>query len=325
LILFGGFRATVGVDTFNYSKLFNSIMPFNANFQNSINSLNTELGFLYLIGLLKTIGFLQVQSLFSVVIIFNYCIYFFSIKKLTPNFELALLFFIVFYFFVRDMGVIRQAIATAITFLSIVSIYEKKIFKFILLILFASLFHISALVFFPAYFIGQINFSKGKLLFFVFIGLFLSFIPTEIKNKAFFSLTSTDLPFFNNPEFGNPLPFLSLTLIRRVFPAILVFIFYDKIIANVKNSGTVISLYIFGLTFSIFFIDIGIYVTRLFIYYLILDVVIYSYLFSIFKFKSMKNSYGLMLLFICIFFILNYMGSPPWLMTPYDNIIFNWA
>jgi len=324
LVFFGGFRDSVGIDTLQYIALYKLIMPFGQNFHNSVLSIDTELGFLYLIGLLKTIGLFRVQSLFSLVIIFNYTLYFFSLKRLTPKFEIALILLIVFYYFTRDMGIIRQAISTSITVFSIITIYERKFLKFSSLILIASLFHISSLVFLPAYFIGQIKISKSGLFFLLFVGFLSSFIPTNIKNSFFSFLTFTDLPFLNDPVFGTPISFFSLTFIRRLIPAILIFIFYDKITANIKNSLKIINLYIFGLFFSIVFIDLAIYITRLFIFYLILDVLIYSYIFVIIKFKTIKFIYGLFLLLVCIIFILNYMGSPPWLMTPYDNIILNW-
>jgi hypothetical protein len=80
---------------------------------------------------------------------------------------------------------------------------------------------------------------------------------------------------------GNPEPLspLSLTFLRRIIPVLIILIFYDKFILNIKHSSIIINLYFFGLFIGLIFLTQRIYFIRLVTYYLILEVLIYSYLF----------------------------------------------
>ena len=69
---------------------------------------------------------------------------------------------------------IRQAIAISIIFLSIKYLIENKISKTIIIILIASLFHYSAIIFLPIYMIGsKIYISKNLLIIFTLIFLLI--------------------------------------------------------------------------------------------------------------------------------------------------------
>ncbi len=321
LVLFGGFRENIGVDTISYIRIFNSISSFGNDYQESIKDLRYEIGFIYLVSFIKTLGFLSVYSLFSVIIFFNYLLYFYSLKKLTPKFEVALFLMIVLYFFVRDMGILRQAIATSITIFSVIFIVEKKPFSFLLLVTIASFFHVSALVFLPAYFVGNLKLSKDKLFVLILIGFILSLVSIEVKNQIFSNITGFDLPFLNDQNYGHPLSPYSLTFIRRSIPIFLIFIFYDKLTFKIKYSSKIINLYVFGFFFAFIFLDIVIYVSRLSAYYLSLDVIIYSYIFLLIKDKSIKFLFGLFLLLGLLYYISNFMFHGEVLMNPYKNFI----
>jgi hypothetical protein len=323
LVLFGGFRVNIGPDTLAYIRIFNTINTFGNDYQNSIKDLRYEIGFIYLVSLIKTLGFIQVYSLFSLIIFFNYLLYFNSFKKLTPNFEIALFLLIVLYFFVRDMGILRQAIATSITIFSIIFIVEKKPYLFILFIFFASFFHVSSLVFSPAYFIGNLRIQKHKLFILIAIGLVLSFLPIEFKNQLFLTITGFELPFLNDPNYGTPLSPYTLTFMRRAIPLILIFIFYDKITFKIKYSVKIINLYVFGFFFALIFLDIVIYVSRLASYYLTLEVLIYSYVFWIIKDKTIKFFFSSFILLALFYYISNFMFHGEDMMNPYKNFIFS--
>jgi hypothetical protein len=321
LVLFGGFRENVGVDTISYIRIFDTISSFGKNYQESIKGLRYEIGFIYLVSFIKTLGFLKVYSLFSIIILFNYILYFFSLKKFSPHFEISLFLLIVFYFFVRDMGILRQAIATSITIFSIIFIIDKKPYLFFLFTIFGSLFHVSALIFLPAYLIGNLRLSKNKLYIVIGLGFLLSLISTQFKNNLFYSFTNFELPFFNEPQYGESLSLFSFTFIRRAVPIFLLFIFYDKIINKIKYSNHLINLYFFGFFFALVFSDIVIYVTRLAAYYLTLEIIIYSYIFVVIKDRSLRFIFLFLLLLVALYYISNFMFQGHSLMNPYDNII----
>jgi hypothetical protein len=323
LVIFGGFRIEFGYDTINYSVMFDSILPFGEGFQASRLGLHGEIGFHFLIGLLKSFGFMHVQFLFSFIIIFNYIMYYKSLKNLSPNFEFTLLVLIFLHFLGRDIGIIRQAIAISLTLYSIKFIIEKKLMYFISIVFIASLFHSSALVFLPAYFISYLKFSRLKLMILLLAGFMFSFIPPEFMNDAFTFFTGSSIKYF---DLGNsePVSPISITFLRRVAPVLIILFFYDKFILNIKHSSIIINLYFFGLFIGLFFLNQRIYFIRLVTYYLILEVLIYSYLFIILKDKNMKYSYAFMIALVCILFIFNLIETSPDQFAQYDNIIVNW-
>ena len=80
------------------------------------------------------------------------------------------------------MTALRQTVAMTFTLYSLTFVHDKKPVKFIVCVLCASLFHSSAIVFLPAYWISKLKIGK-KQLFIVGTGLFISlFIPSLFRN-----------------------------------------------------------------------------------------------------------------------------------------------
>lgn len=167
LILQSGLRnLAVGSDTYQYFLRFQTVKE--TSWQNIIKGFASFQGkdpfyslFQKVFQILST-NF-QLYLLFVALIFMPSLGYF--IFKNTTKIRHALLAFIIymgnFYGFFSITG-IRQTLATALVLLSFQFIKEKKLIWFILLVFIAGLFHISAFVFFPLYFIGQIK--KPKLI-----------------------------------------------------------------------------------------------------------------------------------------------------------------
>ena len=82
---------------------------------------------------------------------------------------------------------LRQALAMCICLFAIKACQKRKLIKFILLVIVASLFHASAIVFFPVYFIGFKKFNvKNVILFGMGIVILIAFLPSwfELVNTA---------------------------------------------------------------------------------------------------------------------------------------------
>ena len=105
--------------------------------------------------------------------------------------------FIFLYFFVctsfyNQTNVIRQYVAIYLFLLASWYMYKKNIFFYLILVIIASLFHISALMLLPFYFIFKIKFSKIMLLLILLISIIISFMNI---NK-FLSLFLQYIPSF---------------------------------------------------------------------------------------------------------------------------------
>ena len=83
-----------------------------------------------------------------------------------------LLLFITFETYTLTFGILRQAIALSISLLAFNFLDKRKPIKFILLVLFASLFHKTAAIFLLAYPFLFIKVNKKVIVIFTFIVIF---------------------------------------------------------------------------------------------------------------------------------------------------------
>lgn len=92
-----------------------------------------------------------------------------AIKDQSVNiiFTIALLFFIRYYFL--TLNIVRQGIAMAIVLYALKYIKEKNVKKYIVTVLFASCFHLMALIYIPIYFMCRIDWRKKKNLIIAFM------------------------------------------------------------------------------------------------------------------------------------------------------------
>lgn len=105
------------------------------------------------------------------------------IYKLSKQFMLSILLFVLLYFYFNSFNGMRQLIAISIVLFGYTFLSEEKKF-FIICVLCASLFHFSALLMLPLYYIDKFKFSSFTiytLVFFsFFIGIFFHSSLTEI-------------------------------------------------------------------------------------------------------------------------------------------------
>jgi len=151
---------SIGNDTYNYIYFFEYI--------NEIDSLydpfsRFEIGFqIYN----KILGYISndVQILFviSSVICFSCLIY--STKKLSLNWIYTLFLFVGLRFYYFFLSGLRQSIAVSIILVSYVMLKEEKKIKYFLLVLLASTFHFSALIFLVAWPLRKLNFNRYNFL-----------------------------------------------------------------------------------------------------------------------------------------------------------------
>jgi transmembrane protein EpsG len=174
MILHAGLRnVAVGRDTYQYFQLFEDVKL------SSWTSVYNDLLNYYRFGIGKDIGYLFFEKtiqiftnefqlfLFVVAIIFFSALGNFIYRNTTKlnDAVLAFLIYFVMYFTTFSTSTIRQSLSTAAALYGYELIKKRKLFKFIILILFASLIHKSVLIFLPFYFISNLKKEKIFLLF----------------------------------------------------------------------------------------------------------------------------------------------------------------
>ena len=117
--------------------------------------------------------------------IFNISVISYLIYKKSSMPLLSYVLYIIYGFFVLDLTMIRQTIATSIAILAVLSDKNnglKSFLKFEIIVFIAYLFHASAAIFAPAWFLKKIKINKKTIVaFFVFIILAFLFKSYLVK------------------------------------------------------------------------------------------------------------------------------------------------
>ena len=191
--LVAGLRYETGVDWPGYTSYFirsENVREILSNVSNSFLNSEFEFGYRLLNAAIKTFTD-NVQWLFLFISFFTNLMLFSSIKKYSSHVFISLLIYFGTIYFVLDMSGIRQCIALNLFFISLDFIIKRDIFKYIAIILVASLFHITSLVLIPLYFILNINFKSWLLISFVFIGILISVFQISWVDSFFDNFTNS--------------------------------------------------------------------------------------------------------------------------------------
>ena len=181
---------TVGIDIVTYLSFFERVSNDGhlLRFMQEFHSL--EKGFIYYMKLLSFIT-TNPQVYLSLVSITIFSLVGYVIYKNSKNYYLSIIAIITLVFFNFSFSGIRQSIAIAIAFISFEFIKKKKWVLFILLVLLASTFHTSALVFLIAFPLYYLRIEKKHLFLililiavvFLFKSFFLKFILVNVFDK----------------------------------------------------------------------------------------------------------------------------------------------
>lgn len=315
LTLFSGLRFDVGVDFMFYNQMFEDFKndsalflfePANMMIINIINMLSIDYQVIFFI--------------YSVIIMFGV---FYFIKKLSPLKELSILLFVtvgIFYF--STFNGIRQWAAISIGLIAIVKLIEKKHIQFLILVILATLFHLSALLLFIFIFF-KIRFSK-----FYLIGIFLASI---ISIKFFIFLINNtkysiylDLLRFDSQ--GNSL--LLMIYILALVYTLLFFKYFNK--NNILNTSEIVLLnmnlmsilvLIIGYIMKIDFLSL-MRVNMYFQMQLIILIPMIIYKLKNPQIRFMLMYLGVVFLFV-YFFITIYKNGIIYNLVPYKHILYN--
>lgn len=162
LFLIGGLKSTsVGVDSERYSETFYYLQRYDVS--DVFNIFNEEWGFYYLIRILSFVS-LDHQIMFATVsAIFAFSLSFF-IYKHSKDLMVSFIMTITMSYFAFSLSGLRQTVAIAILLFSFDFIIKRKPFFFIGVVAFASLFHVSSVLFLPAYFLVSKEVSYKRVI-----------------------------------------------------------------------------------------------------------------------------------------------------------------
>lgn len=154
LIIIAGFRYGIGTDYSTYYHYYDNIRKGGEpwpwlDFEWGFILLNQAIGLFYC----PPEVYMFIVSAITVYLILYTC------DKLSADRMMSMLLFVTLYFYFSSFNILRQYLAIAIVFFSITFIKKGKLIPYILCIVLASLFHKTALIMLPLYFIGYRRFS----------------------------------------------------------------------------------------------------------------------------------------------------------------------
>lgn len=290
LILFAGLRVG-GYDFDNYTSIFKSLR-FDRNNDALLDSL-TEPGFSLIVKLFNLLNipfaaFVALVAFFAVALKSK----FFLAYSKYPFFSLVIYFSVAFL--IKDMGQIRHGLAMGIVLISFAYLFKRKVKMFLLFILLAFLFHASAIIVLPAYWIAKIKirplgYAIITLILFpllfvdirpVFLALLgLTSIP-QIQSKATFYLYSE--------EFGSQLG-LNISVILRLATFGLMLLFNEQGRKIYYYYDDLVKLYFYGIVLYILFNSVSDFAIRSSDYFRLLDCIILPFFVFLGKTRVEKN------------------------------------
>ena len=101
------------------------------------------------------------------------CCVIYTIKKYSPSLFLPIFLFYTIGSYFTSNNITRQAMAAAIVMLSWVYIFDRKLLKFLMIVLLASTVHISAIFFLPMYFLSEIKLGRNQYILYLIFGMMM--------------------------------------------------------------------------------------------------------------------------------------------------------
>jgi hypothetical protein len=189
LIGFAGLRSgDVGTDTNNYIGIYKAFVKDSKSIFEMETSI--ELGYLFLQELTSLFSKEYWAILVSTAVL-SVLPYYYIINKLSKNVILSVFIYITLAIYLIFFNAGRQGIASAIASISVIYLIERSIIKYVICIIIASLFHTTALIMLPFYFILNRKVTFNNILIYTVIGVisfsflssFLSLFSSGIEER----------------------------------------------------------------------------------------------------------------------------------------------
>ena len=226
-----------------------------------------------------------------------------GIKRLTNLYFYSLLIYFSSSYILHEMTQIRVGVAIAFFLLSIKHIEDRNAYKFIAFVILASLFHYSALIILPLYFIRS---KSVNIIFYSFLiptCYLLHFLGIHFSQLLGILNAGEDIQqkiLIQQEAIGlsNEAPKINLFNIVQILKIILIYVLLWKRKVISKNNvyfNILIKIYIFSIAFFILFADIPVFAFRLSEMYGAVEIILVPMLVYILTPKS--YAHGLIFLF----------------------------
>lgn len=307
-----------GTDWNSYLSLFEEA-------HNAFYLLAFEPGFYYL-NLFVKINTDNYTILLMVEAFIIYALHFYVIKRYSISPMVSVLIW--FGFYMGSIFFVRFHIALAITLFSFIYIMDRKFWKFLICIFIATLFHRTAFLFIPAYFIYTKNFSRLQLLF----GVGISFCLSALFKLGLDLLGGINLGTFSEKalvysesdaqDFGISSPF-RIMLIGATYRVLIILLIIRYFYTLYKENNTfkgLLNLYFVGVCLFIVITPVSIPMARMAQYYEYIQLLIVPYIILNFRHLPIRNLVFIMITLFYLMRLKSNIGAYEDLFIPYKSI-----
>lgn len=320
LFIFGGLRYEVGTDWFGYYNIFDRTLGG--------QDATIEFGFIKLISVFSS--FTSQYELFSILIfLFGFGLKFIAMRRLGIFLGLSAVLYFATIFVSSDINQIRQGLSMGICMYAIVFIRDRSLWRFVLCVLLATTFHYTAIVFMPAFWIGNMKLNR-KFLIVATCVLLANYFISHIYLLNILSLDRLALlgegmvDKFSSYLEGDEGFETAITIIIRLATFGFLLFFADKMRLEERNKRIFINLYFFSLVVYFFVSGQPMIAGRLGSYYKMTEVLFMPGFIIIF------TSWRLRLLGYIVIVLYAYLSLyrtfqiPDNGLVPYKNMLLEW-
>ncbi|WP_210455386.1 EpsG family protein [Vibrio crassostreae] len=258
------------VDYFSYQRIYDDIGGFSplGFFIYDLSEMTpVESGFALLIILEKMLFgdfflFIAIFSLLSLIIKFS------AFKKLSPYVLVSTLIYLSNEYFWKDLGQIRNAMASGIVLWAFYYAYQRRFLLFSFIVLLAGLFHSVAFVALPFYFVWWLRrrfFLIASLIIALFIAVYFGGIGSILVDIASMlgAGENSRILKYADPEHVSSYGLFSGTFTLQFFMCCVFVFFHKRIVLKWPISEFFIPIFIYSSCLYFVFIDYGIVAGRI--------------------------------------------------------------
>lgn len=227
LTIFSAFRGDFTSDYNNYASLFHSYNSYSLS-EVFITNFYQEKGYVLFSRLIGefTSNPMYLMLITSLFIIF---LFFKEIKRDSIKVWISVLLFVNIGAYYTSFNIMRHIMTVAIIFGGSKFIYKREFFKFLITVIIASMFHTTAIVLIPFYFILNMRYSRRNFLAITIGAVLITVFIKDMLNIMF----RFGFQRYANYEYG----MTGLNFTSAVVPiSILVFVLIHKDLINLKDT-----------------------------------------------------------------------------------------